>query len=87
MLTDQVVSCRMSTPASVKWARRRRTSWGGVAIPCGMETSRSPRDALRFAYRLGRRVLPDQSWRWPRRDFTLPQLFACLVLRECYGLS
>ena len=52
-----------------------------------METSRSPRAVLRAAYRLGRRVLPDHPCRPARHDFTLPQLFACLVLREFYGLS
>ena len=52
-----------------------------------METSRSPRRVLRFAYRLGRRVLPDHAARHSRQGFTLPQLFACLVVREFYGLS
>jgi hypothetical protein len=52
-----------------------------------METSRSPRKVLRFAYRLGRRVLPDQACTFSRHDFTLAQLFACLVLREFFGLS
>jgi hypothetical protein len=42
---------------------------------------------LREAYRLGREVLPDHTSKFARRDFTLPQLFACLVLREFYGLS
>src|SRR5688500_5036230 len=53
-----------------------------------METSRSPRKVLRCAYRLGRRVMPDHAGKFARRDgFTLPQLFACLVLRAFYGLS
>jgi hypothetical protein len=52
-----------------------------------METSRSPRKVLRAAYRLGRRVLPHHSCRCSRHDFTLAQLFACLVLRAFYGLS
>jgi hypothetical protein len=42
---------------------------------------------LRFAYRLGRRILPDHLSQCARHDFTLPQLFACLVLREFFGLS
>jgi IS5 family transposase len=42
---------------------------------------------LRAAYRLGQRVLPDYPVKHARHDFTLPQLFACLVLREFYGLS
>jgi hypothetical protein len=42
---------------------------------------------LRAAHRLARKVLPDHASRFARRDFTLAQLFACLVLREFYGLS
>ncbi len=42
---------------------------------------------LNAAYRLARRILPDYAGPFSRRDFTLPQLFACLVLREFYGLS
>ncbi len=52
-----------------------------------METSRSPRKVLRTAYRLAAKVLPDHASRFSRHDFTLAQLFACLVLREFYGLS
>jgi IS5 family transposase len=52
-----------------------------------METSQSPRKVIRAAYRLGRKVLPDHTSTFSRHDFTLPQLFACLVLREFYGLS
>jgi hypothetical protein len=42
---------------------------------------------MRAAYRLGREVLPDHVSAFSRHDFTLPQLFACLVLREFYGLG
>lgn len=52
-----------------------------------METSRSPRKVLRAAHRLARRVMPDPACKFARQDFTLAQLFACLVLREFYGLS
>ena len=52
-----------------------------------METSRSPRTVLRLAYRLGLRWLPTRHSARSRHDFTLPQLFACLVLREFFGLS
>jgi hypothetical protein len=52
-----------------------------------METSRSPRRVLRWAYRLALKVLPDYAGECSRHDFTLAQLFACLVLREFYGLS
>jgi hypothetical protein len=58
-----------------------------VGIACGMETSRSPRAVMRVANRLARRVLPDHPCRFARHDFTLPQLFACLVVREFFGLS
>ncbi len=34
------------------------------------------------AYRCAKGVLPDRSSRFSRQDFTLPQLFACLVVRE-----
>src|SRR5918995_1003614 len=52
-----------------------------------METCQSPRKVMRAAYRLGRKVLPDRLGAFARHDFTLPQLFACLVLREFFGLS
>src|SRR4051812_35835205 len=52
-----------------------------------METSRSPRMVLNSAYRLGLELLPDYSSRFSRHAFTLAQLFACLVLREFFGLS
>lgn len=37
---------------------------------------------MRGAHELGRRCLPRYSSKFSRKDFTLPQLFACLVLRE-----
>ena len=52
-----------------------------------METCKSPRKVFRTAYELGRSVLPDQTSKFSRKDFTLPQLFACLVLREFHHLS
>ena len=42
---------------------------------------------MRVAYHLARRLLPQHSCKFSRHDFTLAQLFACLVLREFYGLS
>jgi hypothetical protein len=42
---------------------------------------------LLAAYRLAAHVLPDHASRFARHDFTLAQLFACLVLRAFYGLS
>jgi len=42
---------------------------------------------MRVAYRLARRILPDHTAKFSRKDFTLPQLFACLVVREMLQLS
>jgi hypothetical protein len=47
-----------------------------------MLTCKSPRKVLRAAYHLARSVLPSYSSRFSRHDFSLAQLFACLVLRE-----
>lgn len=52
-----------------------------------METCKSPRKVMQVAYAMGRRCLPDHNNRFSRKDFTLPQLFACLVMREFFGLS
>jgi hypothetical protein len=37
---------------------------------------------MRFAYELAKRSMRDYSNKFSRKDFTLPQLFACLVVRE-----
>jgi hypothetical protein len=42
---------------------------------------------LRTAHRLALKVLAPRSCKFSRQEFTLAQLFACLVLREFYGLS
>jgi hypothetical protein len=47
-----------------------------------MLTCKSPRKVMRAAYRLAQACLPTYSNEFSRHDFTLPQLFACLVLRE-----
>src|SRR3954447_20189016 len=52
-----------------------------------MLTCRSPRTVMRVAYHLAGRLLPEHSCRFSRHDFTLAQLFACLVVREFFGLS
>lgn len=39
------------------------------------------------AYHLARLTLPEHSCKFSRHDFTLAQLFACLVVREHFGLS
>jgi hypothetical protein len=52
-----------------------------------MLTSQSPRMVMRTAYHLARRLLPEHSCKFSRQDFTLAQLFACLVVREFFDLS
>ena len=47
-----------------------------------MLTCKSPRKVMRFAYELARRCLPRYSCKFSRHDYTLAQLFACLVVRE-----
>jgi hypothetical protein len=42
---------------------------------------------LGVAYQLARRLLPEHSCKFSRHDFTLAQLFACLVVREYFALS
>jgi Transposase domain (DUF772) len=46
-----------------------------------METCKSPRKVLNAAYALATACLKRRS-KFSRKDFTDPQLFACLVLRE-----
>src|SRR5215207_5083791 len=52
-----------------------------------MLTCKSPRTVMRVAYHLARRLLPEHSCKFSRHDFTLAQLFACLVVREFFDLS
>ncbi len=47
-----------------------------------MITCKSPRKVIRAAHRLAAECLPQYGDRFSRHDFTLPQLFACLVIRE-----
>src|SRR5687767_6335427 len=47
-----------------------------------MLTCKSPRKVMLAAYHLARQVLPSYSSKFSRHDFTLPQLFACLAVRE-----
>jgi Transposase DDE domain len=47
-----------------------------------MVTCKSPRTVLLWAYHLGQQTLEEYSSKFSRHDFTLPQLFACLTLRE-----
>jgi hypothetical protein len=52
-----------------------------------MQTCRSPLELFHRAYELGCRVWSDFDSPFSRQDFTRPQLFACLVLRESLQLS
>jgi hypothetical protein len=52
-----------------------------------MRTTKSPRRVLEYAYFIGQLVLPDYSHRYSRHDFTQPQLFACLALKEFLQLD
>src|SRR3954470_10413215 len=47
-----------------------------------MLTCKSPRKVMRVAFELARGVLPASSGKYSRRAFTVPQLFACLVVKE-----
>jgi hypothetical protein len=47
-----------------------------------METCKSPRKVLNAAYALATACLEEHTSKFSRKDFTGPQLFACLVLRE-----
>src|SRR5689334_20273349 len=47
-----------------------------------MLTCRSPRRVMLVAHHLASQSLPDYSSKFSRHDFTLPQLFACLVVKE-----
>jgi Transposase domain (DUF772) len=47
-----------------------------------METCKSPRKVLNAAYALAKECVRERSSKFSRRDFTGPQLLACLVLRE-----
>ena len=47
-----------------------------------METCKSPRKVLNAAYALAAACLEEHGSKFSRKDFTRPQLFACLVLRE-----
>jgi hypothetical protein len=47
-----------------------------------MLTCKSPRKVMLWTYALARHCLPKHSCKFSRHDFTLPQLFACLIVRE-----
>jgi Transposase DDE domain len=47
-----------------------------------MLTCKSPRTVMRTAYALACGCLPQHTSRFSRKEFTLPQLFACLVVKD-----
>jgi hypothetical protein len=47
-----------------------------------MLTCKSPRKVMRVAFHLASQTLPQYSCKCSRKDFTLPQLFACLSIKE-----
>src|SRR5215217_655930 len=52
-----------------------------------MLTCKSPRKVMCYAYHLAFHSLPAYCHKFSRHDFTLPQLFACLVVKEHLGRS
>jgi hypothetical protein len=52
-----------------------------------MLTCKSPRKVMRMAHTIASRCLRKYSSKFSRHDYTLPQLFACLVVREQMRLS
>jgi len=52
-----------------------------------MKTTKSPRRVLEYAYLIGQLVLPEYSHSNSRKDYSQPQLFACLVLKEFLQLD
>src|SRR4051794_41659511 len=47
-----------------------------------MLTCKSPRKVMRVAHLWASQSLPQHTCKFSRRDFTLPQLFACLAVKE-----
>src|SRR3569832_1435804 len=47
-----------------------------------MLTCKSPRKVMRVAPLLASQSLPHHTCKCSRKDFTLPQLFACLAVKE-----
>ena len=52
-----------------------------------MRRSKSPKRVLTEALQVGEDSLPRYGHRFSPRKFTLPQLFACLVLKDFYNLT
>ena len=47
-----------------------------------MVSCKSPVKVMRAAHALGSQLFDERAHKFARKDYTLPQLFACLVLRE-----
>ncbi len=47
-----------------------------------MISCKSPVAIMRAAHELGQQLFDEHAHKFSRKDFTLPQLFACLALRE-----
>jgi hypothetical protein len=52
-----------------------------------MQTCQSPRTVMRAAWCLAHQQLRPYFNKFSRHDYTVPQLFVCLVLRELLGLG
>lgn len=52
-----------------------------------MKTSKSPKRVLIVAFAIGREALPAYAHKYSPKKFTLPQLFACLTLKEFLQLD
>jgi len=52
-----------------------------------MRTTKSPRRVLQYGYLIGLLAFRPYSSKFSRKDFTQPQLFACLVLKEFLQLD
>jgi hypothetical protein len=52
-----------------------------------MQTSQSPWTVMQWAHAFGQQALRPYASKFSRKDYTLAQLFACLVAREMLGLS
>jgi Transposase DDE domain len=52
-----------------------------------MSTTKSPRRVLQYGYLIGLLTFRPYSSKFSRKDFTQPQLFACLVLKEFLQLD
>ena len=50
-------------------------------------TSKSPKAVALAALSVARRSLPEYAHRYSPKKFTQHQLFACLVLKDFYGLT